>query len=55
MHFRLYSLKAELANGDACASDLLRERSQKKLQGSESVSKIRQEKESIKNVFSAGV
>ena len=35
MHFRLYSLKAELANGDACASDLLRERSQKKLQGSE--------------------
>lgn len=55
MHLRLYSLQAELANGGAHANDLLRERSQKELQGSESISNIRQEKEPIKNVFSAGV
>lgn len=44
MHIRLNSLEAELANGDFCASSLLREYSQKEPQENESVSKTGQEK-----------
>lgn len=44
MPLRSNSLEAEVTNGVFCASSLSREYSQKEPQGSESVSKIGQEK-----------